>query len=137
MHRVHLNYSTPSPVDFVGDRFFSYHVKTFFSVLSFVWCVILNGDHRHNSSLTKLYIIIPLSRISFPVEKFVALEFVLCRLRNAHVTTIDASRLGFDDADAIRIAEALRCDNLDLCDLSQPHYIESICAPEKKSLGDA
>jgi len=44
------------------------------------------------------------------VRKLVALEVVLCQVRNAHVTKIDASRNDFDDADATRIAEALRCD---------------------------
>ncbi len=46
------------------------------------------------------------------IRKLVALEVVLCQVRNAHVTEIDASDKGFDDADATRIAEALRCDIL-------------------------
>jgi hypothetical protein len=37
---------------------------------------------------------------------------VLCQLRNAQVTRIEAVDKGFDDADATRIAEALRCDVL-------------------------
>jgi hypothetical protein len=47
--------------------------------------------------------------ITVPVLKAVALEVVLCQLRNAHVTHIDASQKRFDDADATRIGEALRC----------------------------
>jgi hypothetical protein len=47
--------------------------------------------------------------ISASVLKSVELEFVLCRMRNAAVTDIDAGDKGFDDADASRIADALRC----------------------------
>ena len=47
--------------------------------------------------------------ISATALKCLELEFVLCRMRNAAVTDIDASGKGFDDADASRIADALRC----------------------------
>jgi hypothetical protein len=55
--------------------------------------------------------------MSAPVRKSVRLELVLCRLRNAHVTEIgaSASKKGFDDADATRIAEAWRCEILHMC----------------------
>ncbi len=74
---------------------------------------------RHNSTLTKLHIYQDIFSIfysfsvciSFHVGKFVQLELVLCLLRNVHVTQIDASLKRFDDADATRIAEALRCEH--------------------------
>ncbi len=65
---------------------------------------------RHNSTLRNIGI--SDMAITLPILKSVKLEVVLCQLRNAHVTQIDASRKGFDDADATRIAEALRCDLL-------------------------
>jgi hypothetical protein len=37
------------------------------------------------------------------------LQMVLCQLRNTQVTEIEASGKGFDDDDAARIANALRC----------------------------
>jgi hypothetical protein len=49
--------------------------------------------------------------VSDHVLKSVELQLVLCQLRNAHITEIDASHKGFDDADATCIAEALRCDH--------------------------
>ncbi len=64
--------------------------------------------HRHNASLQ--YMRWDGNLASDQVCKLVALEVVLCQLRNTHVTKIDASRNDFDDADATRIAEALRCD---------------------------
>ena len=64
--------------------------------------------HRYNSSLQSMHWDENLA--SDQVRKLVALEVVLCQVRNAHVTKIDASRNDFDDADATRIAEALRCD---------------------------
>ena len=68
---------------------------------------------RQNSTLQALDISDNL--ISDPVCKSVDLEFVLCQLRNAQVTEIDARDKGFDDADATRIAGALRCDIVFLC----------------------
>jgi hypothetical protein len=67
-------------------------------------------SHRHNSSLHGLSFYGNPS--SHRVCKLVALEVVLCQVRNAQVTQIDASGKHFDDADATRIAEALRCDIL-------------------------
>ena len=64
--------------------------------------------HRYNSSLQSMHWDENLA--SDQVCKLVALEVVLCQVRNAHVTEIDASDKDFDDADATRIAEALRCD---------------------------
>ena len=61
---------------------------------------------RHNSKLQTLDLVY--NRISKPVQKSVDLEMVLCQLRNAQVTEIDALDDDFDDADAIRIAEALK-----------------------------
>ncbi len=57
--------------------------------------------HRFNYTLRTL----DLSRNSIS-----ELELVLCQLQIAHVTEIDASRMRFDDADVICIAEALRCE---------------------------
>ena len=74
--------------------------------------LVLRGI-RHNSTLGELYI--SDNPISAPVCKSVELELVLCRLRNAQVTEIEASGYGFDDADATRIAEALRCEIVCLC----------------------
>jgi hypothetical protein len=65
---------------------------------------------RHNSTLQILSMFD--NPISAPVRKSLESELVLCQLRNAHVTKIDAPNKGFDDADAIRIAEALRCEIL-------------------------
>jgi hypothetical protein len=80
------------------------------SLIVFQWYMY---SFRHNSTLQTLGILH--NFISAPVLKIVELEFVLCQLRNAHVTQIDARRKGFDDADAIRIAEALRCEILHMC----------------------
>ncbi len=41
-------------------------------------------------------------------EKAIALEIVLCQMRNPEVTSIYAARKGFRDEDAIKIGEALR-----------------------------
>ncbi len=67
-----------------------------------------NFPFRHNSTLQVLSMFD--NPISAPALKSLELELVLCQLRNARVTTIDAANKGFDDADATRIAEALRCD---------------------------
>jgi hypothetical protein len=40
--------------------------------------------------------------------KAIELEFVLCQMRNPEVSEIRASDKGFDDQDAIKIAEGLR-----------------------------
>ena len=64
--------------------------------------------HRHNSSLHSLSFYDNLA--SDQVCKLVALEVVLCQVRNTHVTDIVWMYKNFDDADATRIAEALRCD---------------------------
>ncbi len=66
---------------------------------------------RHNSTLRILSVEEDQGGLNIPLSKSVALELVLCQLRNAHVTEIDASHKHFDDADATRIAEALRCDH--------------------------
>ncbi len=67
-----------------------------------------HSPFRHNSTLQVLSMFD--NPISAPVIKSLELELVLCQLRNAHVTAIDAANKGFDDADATCIAEALRCD---------------------------
>ncbi len=73
---------------------------------------------RHNSTLRTL--VLPGARISKFARKGVELELLLCKLRNAHVTQIDASNnhkalhgvdTCLDDAEATRIAEALRCEH--------------------------
>jgi hypothetical protein len=64
---------------------------------------------RHNSTLQRFFL--SGNSVSDHVLKSVELELVLCQLRSAHVTAIDASNKGFDDADATRIAEALRCEH--------------------------
>ena len=64
---------------------------------------------RHNSILQSF--LWSGNAVSDHVLKSVELELVLCQLRNAHITEIDASNKGFDDADATCIAEALRCDH--------------------------
>ncbi len=69
--------------------------------------MIIRLSRRHNSTLRKLGIFN--SAITTLVFKSVAIEVVLCQLRNAHVTEIDASDKLFDDDDATRIGEALRC----------------------------
>ncbi len=66
---------------------------------------------RHNSTLRNLGILYDMA-VTLPILKSLKLEVVLCQLRNAHVTKIEASDKGFDDGDASRIAEALRCDLL-------------------------
>lgn len=45
--------------------------------------------------------------MSASARKSIELELVLCQLRNAAVT--DIACRGFDDGDASRIADALRC----------------------------
>ncbi len=76
---------------------------------------------RHNSTLQTLGIRNLFSRLSrpnsfsAPVLKAVELELVLCRLRNPNVTEMDALGKDFDDTDATRIAEALRCEVLCRC----------------------
>jgi hypothetical protein len=62
---------------------------------------------RHNTTLRRLDL--KGNPISASVLTSVELELVLCQMRNAAVTNIDASRKGFDDADALRISDALRC----------------------------
>ncbi len=63
--------------------------------------------HRHNAALRELDL--SGNSMSASARKSVELELVLCQMRNAAVTTIHASDKGFDDADASRIAHALRC----------------------------
>ena len=75
--------------------------------------VLCCHSHRHNSTLQCLDIFS--FSINAPVLKSVALELVLCQLRNAQVTEIDAWSKGFDDGDAARIAEALGCACLVMC----------------------
>ena len=83
---------------------------------------------RHNSSLQNC--VLYGNSVSEHVLNSVKLELVLCQLRNARVTEIHASDNGFDDADATRIAEALRCE----------HHIRNervcVCATARPLLGD-
>ncbi len=59
-----------------------------------------------NSTLTTLGV--SGNSMSAAARKSIALEFVLCQMRNPVVTEIDASDQGFDDQDAIKIGEGLR-----------------------------
>ena len=83
------------------------------AIVRFTWCVRLFPLLRRNSTLRTLEL--SGNTISAPVLKSVELECVLCQLRNAQVTEIDASGKGFDDTDATRISEALRCAILCMC----------------------
>ncbi len=80
---------------------------------SFLCFAIQGHSIRHNSTLRNLDL--SNNPISAPVRKSVYLEVVLCQLRNVQVTRIDASYREFDDADATRIAEALRCEFMCMC----------------------
>ena len=59
-----------------------------------------------NSTLTTLGV--SGNSMSAAARKSIALEFVLCQMRNPTVTQIRASGKGFDDQDAIKIGEELR-----------------------------
>jgi hypothetical protein len=64
--------------------------------------------------------------ISAPVLTSLEFQMVLCQLRNAHVTEIDASYKSIDDADATRMAEVLRCAiEMRLCDRMRFTYLPS------------
>jgi hypothetical protein len=63
---------------------------------------------RHNATLRTL--VLYSNNISATGHQSVALELVLCQMRNVHDTHIDASGTRFDDADVTRIVEALRCE---------------------------
>jgi hypothetical protein len=72
-----------------------------------ILCLTLFHPHSRTSSLQRLSL--RGNPISAPVLKSVYCELVLCQMRNTQVTEIDAYNKGFDDSDAARIAEALRC----------------------------
>ena len=47
--------------------------------------------------------------MSAAARKAIELEVVLCQMRNPTVTEIQVSATGFNDQDAIKIGEGLRC----------------------------
>ena len=59
-----------------------------------------------NSTLT--FLDVSDNPMSAAARKAIEVEFVLCRMRNPMVTKINASWMGFDDQDAIKIVEGLR-----------------------------
>ncbi len=68
-----------------------------------------------NSSLTTLDVFRnPMSDV---VHKAIKLGVILCQLRNPTVTEVDATYKGFNDQDANKIGEGLRCvlDLLVIC----------------------
>jgi hypothetical protein len=70
--------------------------------------------HRHNASLRKLALSFNAISVSMPFS--IDMELVLCQMRNTAVMHIDAGHLyfsvyAFDDTDAARIADALRCEH--------------------------
>ena len=77
--------------------------------LYFLFVLLVVGcGHSENSSITKLNMDHNLV-IKASSRTCVALELVLCQLRNSNVAAIDATDQNFSDDDSTAIARGLRC----------------------------